>query len=94
MIEEAIGTLKDDVMSIDEQGKTNLINLSVTATNDIIMKKGKTGKTWKANIELYNNRGITYKNVAIDESALPPKATVKNTILSIGLKNVVSNKMI
>ncbi|MBB6218093.1 hypothetical protein HNQ80_004233 [Anaerosolibacter carboniphilus] len=94
MAEEAKGTLKDDVTSISDQGKTSLITLSITATTDVKNKKSKSGKTKKTTVELTEIDGVKYQIVATNEEKSKPRATVEDKIRSIGLVNKVTGTLI
>jgi hypothetical protein len=94
MSEEAKGTLKDDVTSINEQEKNNLIKFTVAAADEITKKKGKPGKTRKTKVELTKENGITYQILATYEGAPPPGSNVEAKIKSIGLNDKLTNNLV
>lgn len=89
MIDEAKGNLEDT--SLNEQGKRKLIDLSVTATQDITKKKDKTGKSKKTTVELGEIDGIKYRIQAIKQPENGSKTeniidNIRKTVLSPEIK--------
>jgi hypothetical protein len=94
MLEEAKGTLKHDVTSINEKDKANLVKLTVAAVADVTNKKSKSGKTQKTIVELPEINGMKYQITATKKEVQPTGATVENRIRSIGLIDAVTDKLI
>lgn len=94
MLGEAKGTLKEDVTSISEQEKARLINLSLTAANDVKNKKGNSRKTKKTTVELAEIGDVTYQLIATNKEKNQSRATTEDKIRSIGLVNSVTSTLI
>jgi hypothetical protein len=94
ILEEAKGTLKHDVTSINEKDKANLLKLSVAAVNDVTKKKSKSGKTQKTIVELPETDGMKIQITATKKEGQSSRATVEDKIRSIGLLDVITDKLI